>query len=127
MAIKSEIIAEVEKIHAVEIRVINGVEMFDVSQLERAFNRSFDSWINQRTARDFVKALAFVRHFRNGGTASTMDANKMTDNMAIRYDGGLWLCREVFIEFARWLSPYFAVQCDLHWSPLIPKLDGEDK
>lgn len=127
MATMKKIIAEVEKIHAVEVRIINGVEMFEVSQLEKAFNRTFKSWVNQQYAHDFIKALAFVKHLQNNDTVHNMDARKICGNMAFQYDGGRWLCREVFVEFARWLSPYFAVQCDLYCSPLIPKLDGEDK
>lgn len=120
MAKMEKIIAEVEKIHAVEVRMINGVEMFEVSQLEKAFDRSFDDWITQRSAREFIKALAFVKHLQNNARLDNMNAKQICGKMAFRYDGGRWLCREVFIEFARWISPYFAVQCDMYYSPLTP-------
>ena len=121
MSKRDNIIAEIDKILSVEIRTIYGQEMFEVSQLEKAFDRSFDDWIIQRSAREFIKALAFVEHLQNNARLDNMNVKQICGNMAFRYDGSRWLCREVFIEFARWLSPYFAVQCDLFYSPLTPR------
>ena len=95
--------------------------MFEVSQLEKAFDRSFDDWIIQQSAREFIKAFAFVKHLQNNARLDNMNVKQICGKMAFRYDGGKWLCREVFVEFARWLSPYFAVQCDMYYSPLTPR------
>ena len=121
MAKRDNIIAEIDKILSVEIRTIYGQEMFEVSQLEKAFDRSFDDWIIQQSAREFIKAFAFVKHLQNNARLDNMNAKQICGKMAFRYDGGKWLCREVFVEFARWLSPYFAVQCDMYYSPLTPR------
>lgn len=121
MAKRDKIVAEIDKILSVEIRTINGQEMFGVSQLEKAFDRYFDDWITQRSAREFIEALAFVKHLQNNERLDNMNVGQICGNMAFRYDGSIWLCREVFIEFARWLSPYFAVQCDMYYSPLTPR------
>lgn len=121
MAKRDKIIAEIDKILSVEIRTINGQQMFEVSQLEKAFDRSFDDWIIQRSTREFIKALAFVKHLQNNERLYDMNVKQICGKMAFRYNGGRWLCREVFVEFARCLSPYFAVQCDMYYSPLTPR------
>ena len=128
MANRKQILADIETINAVEVRFINGVEMFEISQLEKVFNRTLDNWFEQPYTREYMKALSFVMyHQRNRGKTSSAKAYaverlKMVEEMAIRRADGRWVCRELFIEFARWLSPYFAVKCNLFCEPLVPKI-----
>lgn len=130
MADKKQIIADIEKINAVEVRYINGEEMFEVSQLEKYFNKSVYKFMDERFAREYIKALACVKHMQKSGEKITAnyiaDRVKIVEDLAFARTDGHWLCRELFIEFARWLSPYFAVKCNLCNAHLVPTLDKRE-
>lgn len=130
MADKKQVIADIEKINAVEVRYIDGVEMFEVSQLEKYFNKPVLKFMDERFAREYVKALAYVKHQQKSGGKITAnyvaDRLKILDNLAFTRTDGHWLCKELFIEYARWLSPYFAVKCNLCCAHLVPTLDKRE-
>lgn len=126
MANKNTILADIEKINTVEVRRINGVDMYEISKLEKAFNRPVEKFWEQPYIREYIKALAYVKHQQICGgeiTASYMaDRIKIVKNMYFGCGDGVWMCEELFIEYARWLSPYFAVKCNLHSVPLLHKI-----
>lgn len=59
-------------------------------------------WLNNQQTKDFVSALSGVRNL------TPSDLVKVTNGD----NGGTWMHEDVAIEFARWLSPSFAIWCN---------------
>lgn len=133
MMYKCEILADIEMISNVDVRRVNGVDMYEVTGLERSFCRSLKRWMEQPYAREYIKALALVKHKEMksneivGSKAYALERVKIAESFAIQQGDRVWVCREIFIEFARWLSPYFALKCNLFCTPLVSTIDKQTK
>lgn len=127
----NQILAEIEEISSVNVCYINGVEMYEVTQLEKRFNYSVRRWMSQPYTRAYFNSLASVMFLQmNEGNIDNsrsykMELLKIKESFAIQQGNRRWVCREVFIGFARWLSPFFAIKCDTFYAPLI--LDKQNK
>lgn len=130
MKTKTEIRAMVEsqKICSAECLCINGEEMFEVTALEHSFGKSFNDWVRMPSTKEYLKILAFARTRESlGNSLYTKDkfykeyCRYLERTMVAggRNMDKLYVVKPLYLEFARWLSPAFSVQCNLYGEPLI--------
>lgn len=89
----------------------NGV-MVNATEMARTFGKTTKDWLRNQSAQDFISALSSVRQIRP------------TELVSIKQGGanqGTWFHEDVAIEFARWLSPMFAIWCNDHIKELLKK------
>lgn len=100
--------------------------MVNATEMARAFGKRVKDWLRLAATREFLKALADYRGEGKGrisplaenqqvteGDGETLQANR-TDYVKVVHGGkngihGTWMHEDVAMEFARWLSPKFAI------------------
>lgn len=71
--------------------------------MARSFGKRPTDWLQNQQSQEFIKALAEVR---NSTLADLVQVTKGGNN------AGTWFHEDVALEFARWLSPHFAIWCN---------------
>jgi phage antirepressor YoqD-like protein len=78
----------------------NGDVMVNPNEMASPFGKHPKDWLRTRTAQEFINALADVRKCQ------------ATDLVTVINGVGTWYHEDVALEFARWLSPGFAIWCN---------------
>jgi len=87
-----------------EITFFNGKDvMVNATEMAKAFGKRPVDWLKTSQSNVIIKELSKVR---NVTLADLVRVVKGTDNP------GTWMHEDVAMEFARWLSPTFAVWCN---------------
>ena len=87
-----------------EISFINGDSvMINATQMAKPFGKEPKHWLLNQSTRDFIQALSEVRNL------TSADLVKVTKG---GIEQGTWMHEDVALEFARWLSPAFAIWCN---------------
>ena len=77
--------------------------MMNATQMCKSFGKTPKDWLRTNQAQDFINTLSAVRQ-------------KCLTDLVVVYQGGssqgTWMHEDVAIEFARWLSPKFAIWCN---------------
>ena len=77
--------------------------MVNATEMAKVFGKRPNDWLKTQTAKDYIEAL-------------TVAKNVVTENLvAIKQGGaiqGTWFHEDLALEFARWLSPKFAIWCN---------------
>ena len=76
--------------------------MINANQMSKSFGKRPTHWLVNQSTKDFLIELASVRNL----TPSDLVIVRNGDN------GGTWMHEDVALEFARWLSPIFAIWCN---------------
>ena len=74
--------------------------MVNATQMAKPFGKEAKHWLNNPQTKDFLDELTKVRNLT------------LTDLVQVKYGGknpGTWMHKDVAMEFARWLSPAFAI------------------
>lgn len=79
--------------------------MVNATQMAKKFGKRVPDWLNNQQTKDFLQELAEVRK------------SVSADLVQVRRGGepqaqGTWMHEDVAMEFARWLSPKFAIWCN---------------
>lgn len=79
--------------------------MVNATQMAKPFNKVPKDWLRTSPSKEFIDSLSAVRHICP------------TDLVKIQQGGdpkmqGTWMHEDVALEFARWLSPKFAIWCN---------------
>lgn len=77
--------------------------MANATQMAKQFGKQPIDWLKHQQSKDFLNALSKVRNI------------SLTDLVQVRRGGttpGTWMHEDVALEFARWLSPAFAIWCN---------------
>jgi phage antirepressor YoqD-like protein len=81
--------------------------MVNATEMAKPFGKRPSKWLELPSTKEFSKALSDVRksdiamvYTKKGGDAKSDE------------QGGTWFHRDVALEFARWLSPVFAIWCN---------------
>jgi len=77
--------------------------MVNATEMARAFSKQPSDWFRQSSSKEFIDSLSFVRGI------------PVTELVTIKQGGniqGTWMHEDVALEFARWLSPEFAIWCN---------------
>ena len=77
--------------------------MVNATQMAKPFGKQPSDWTRQKSSKDFIDALCIARRIPRPS-----DLLKVTNGD----NGGTWMHEDVAIEFARWLSPAFAIWCN---------------
>lgn len=77
--------------------------MVNATEMAKPFDKHAKHWLGNQSTKEFLEELTKVRNL-------TLD-----DLVEVRYGGnnpGTWMHEDVAMEFARWLSPKFAIWCN---------------
>ncbi len=83
----------------------DGSLMINATQMAKPFGKEAKHWLINQSTNDFLAELSKVRNLTFADLVNVRKGSP--DN-----GGGTWMHEDVAIEFARWLSPAFAVWCN---------------
>lgn len=87
--------------------------MVNATEMAKPFGRKPSKWLELPSAKEFISALTEVRKSGN--------ALIQTDRGGTNGGGCTWMHEDVALEFARWLSPTFAIWCNDRIKELLTK------
>ena len=93
-----------------EIAFIKGSDrnvMINATEMAKTFNKRPNDWLNLPSTKDFLFELSIKRKNGNSDYQAVITKIGAPEN-----GGGTWLHEDAAIEFARWLSPKFAIWCN---------------
>ena len=78
--------------------------MVNATEMAKPFGKRPAKWLELPSAKEFLSTLTDVR--------KSDFALIQTDKGGVNGGGGTWMHEDVALEFARWLSPAFAIWCN---------------
>lgn len=81
----------------------DGLVMVNATEMAKRFGKQPSDWTRQKSSKAFMTALMSAR-----GIPRPTDLVRVTNGN----NGSTWMHEDVAIEFARWLSPEFAIWCN---------------
>jgi toxin-antitoxin system, toxin component, bro domain protein len=78
--------------------------MVNATEMAKSFDRRPAKWLELPSTKEFLAALTAIR--------KSDTALIQTNSGGINGGGGTWMHEDVALEFARWLSPAFAIWCN---------------
>lgn len=90
--------------------------MANATKMAKPFGKRPVDWLNLSSAKEFLKALSDVRKSDITSMVITKKGNYSDGS-----GQGTWFHEDVAIEFARWLSPVFAIWCNDRIKELLTK------
>lgn len=100
------------------ISFANGQDvMVNASQMARKFGKKTTDWLRLKATKDFLAELEATR-------ATDQDGDSRLALVQVFHGGkkdehGTWMHEDVALEFARWLSPKFAIWCNARIKELV--------
>ena len=85
---------------------IGKATMVNATQMAKPFGKQPVFWLNNQYTKEFLKELT---ELRNLSSADLVIVTKGGNNKNAQ---GTWFHEDVALEFARWLSPQFAIWCN---------------
>lgn len=79
--------------------------MVNATEMAKPFGKEAKHWLVNQTTKEFIEELANVRNLTFADLVQVKQGSP--DN-----GGGTWFHEDVAMEFARWLSPAFAIWCN---------------
>ncbi len=79
--------------------------MVNATQMAKPFSKSAKHWLSNQSTEDYLSELSKVRNLTFADLVIVSKGSP--DN-----GGGTWMHEDVALEFARWLSPAFAIWCN---------------
>lgn len=87
--------------------------MINATEMAKPFGKTTKDWLRTLASKNFINTLSDVRQIC------------LTELVTIKQGGngeqGTWMHEDVALEFARWLSPQFAIWCNDHIRTLLTK------
>lgn len=78
--------------------------MINATEMAKPFGKQVTKWTNTQTAKDFIQELSEVRNCTSADLVRVVKGGNKQQ--------GTWMHEDVALEFARWLSPKFAIWCN---------------
>ena len=95
----------------ITFRCDDGTTMVNATQMSKPFGKRPADWLRLPSTKEYSDALK--RHFSSVRKSHTCENELViTVNRAPSKGGGTWMHEDVALEFARWLSPEFAIWCN---------------
>lgn len=88
---------------------IGGTLMVNATQMAKPFGKRPAKWLELPSTKEFLMTLQTIR--KSDSFIRTVEGKK----------GGTWMHEDVALEFARWLSPAFAIWCNDRIKELLMK------
>lgn len=85
---------------------IGGTLMVNATQMAKPFGKQPIFWLNNQSTKEFLAQLSELRNL------SSADLVRVTKGGNDKKLQGTWMHEDVALEFARWLSPAFAIWCN---------------
>jgi len=91
----------------------DGIIYLNATKTAKLFNTKPDNWLRNKDAKEYIKAL------------KNRFSNLRNEELVIKKQGGkadeqgTWIHKSLIILFARWLSPDFAIWCDLQIEEIL--------
>ena len=79
--------------------------MVNATEMAKPFNKTTKDWLRTESSKEFISSLSAVRHFLPSEMVKIIQGGSPDKQ-------GTWMQEDVAIEFARWLSPAFAIWCN---------------
>lgn len=79
---------------------VNGNVMVNATQMAKSFGKKTRNWLDLPSTTQFIDTLIAVRKSDRSELVKAINGV------------GTWMHEDVALEFARWLSPAFAIWCD---------------
>lgn len=79
--------------------------MVNATDMAKPFGKVPKDWLRTQPAKEFISSLASVRQICPSQLVTTIKGNSS------KFEQGTWMHEDVALEFARWLSPEFAIWC----------------
>lgn len=108
----------------VTFRTIDGALMVNATQMAKPFQKTVYAWLRLPSSKAYISAVIQSKNtqsvpqlLRNGRRNQLNERELRQSNLVItrkggRNGGGTYFHEDIAIEFARWLSPAFAVWCN---------------
>jgi phage antirepressor YoqD-like protein len=80
--------------------------MVNATEMAKPFGKVPKDWLRTTPSKEFINQLSSVRHICPSQLVVVNKGNSIT------FKQGTWLHEDVALEFARWLSPAFAIWCN---------------
>lgn len=81
-----------------------GTVMVNATEMAKSFRKTPKDWLRNNSSQEFISTLSAVRQIC------------LTELVVVQQGGngeqGTWMHEDVALEFARWLSPKFAIWCN---------------
>ncbi|MCF0225227.1 MAG: phage antirepressor KilAC domain-containing protein [Fibrobacter sp.] len=74
--------------------------MVNATEMAKPFGKNVAHWLRNQSTKEFINELGALRN------------RKGSDLVIVENGVGAWMHEDVAIEFARWLSPAFAIWCN---------------
>ena len=81
--------------------------MVNATEMAKPFNKRPNDWLNLQSTKEFLRILSITKKNGNSENQLVKTVVGSPEN-----GGGTWLHEDAAIEFARWLSPMFAIWCN---------------
>lgn len=88
--------------------------MVNATEMAKSFGKRAADWLSNANTKEFIKALAEVRK------SVSVDLVRVIKGGDPQMQG-TWMHEDVALEFARWLSPKFAIWCNDRIKELLTK------
>lgn len=85
--------------------------MVNATEMAKPFGKSATHWLRNQSTKDFIDEYAALRNRNPLDLVQTVNGD----------NGGTWMHEDVAMEFARWLSPKFAIWCNDRIRELLTK------
>ncbi|MGY2183268.1 KilA-N domain-containing protein [Pseudomonas agarici] len=82
----------------------------NATEIAKRESRRLDKWLATQETQEYISALG--RHLNTPKKGDLISSQRGRN-------GGTWLHPKLAVSFARWISPDFAVWCDLHIDALL--------
>ena len=91
----------------------NGTVMVNATEMAKHFGKTPKDWTRTKQSQEFINSLSAVRQICITGLIIVKQGGNS--------EQGTWMHEDVAIEFARWLSPVFAIWCNDRIKELLTK------
>lgn len=81
--------------------------MINATEMAKPFGKRPNDWLSLPSTVEFLDVLTTTR---KSGSCDYQAVT--TKNCSPEYGGGTWMHEDAALEFARWLSPHFAIWCN---------------
>lgn len=84
----------------------------NATEMAKPFDKFPYDWLRLQSSKDFLSALVSIRGFNYEDRDINYEESSQFIKTIEGRNGGTWFHEDVAIEFARWLSPVFAIWCN---------------
>lgn len=90
----------------ISFRTTDGAVMINATEMAKPFGKRVNDWLRLPSAQSFIQVLSDTRKSRITNYVITQKGKSEL------FQQGTWMHEDVALEFARWLSPQFAIWCN---------------